>query len=178
MDAKIIDLGVGGGAASSRYCAGLILNAIPLRYIDQAEFPSFWRETDVGIILTKEQAVLRSTGKHPVRLLAPAGPQNIDKNANVCFGSGENEGRFCEDFETGIDPCHQPLGCSLFVTGSAIDLSRKIEPGNFVRLKGRTQLHRRSVVVFHGVTRANDFRFFEPGNGMDESVLDFKRQTG
>src|SRR5262249_8533730 len=178
IDAKIIDLGHRSGAPRRCYRADLVANGLPLRSIDEAEVPSFWRETNVGIVLTEKQTVLRATGKHSVRLLDPPGHQIVDQNADIGFRSGEDKGSFSQDLETGIDSCHQALGRGLFVTGSAVDLARKLEAVDFVGLKGRTQLHRRSVVVLDGVARANDLRLLQSGDRTDESVLDFERQTG
>ena len=99
----------------------------PLRFRNEPELPRLRGQPDIRVILAKQEPVLRSAGKHPVRLLGAAGDQVVDQDADIRLGPAETKCGFTQDLEASIDSCHKALGCSLFVAGGAIDLARKKE---------------------------------------------------
>ena len=77
-----------------------------------------------------------------------------------------------------VDTGHQSLTSGLFITGRAIYLTGQIEVFHHFRLQRKVQLGRIKVIVFDGIARAVNFRFFQTGNQMEGFHLNLFRQRG
>ena len=80
--------------------------------------------------------------------------------------------------EACVGPGYKPLSCGLFITGCAVDLAGEIETADFLGLKCWAELYGRTVIVFDGVPRADNFGLFQAGNGVDELGLNVKGKAG
>ena len=78
----------------------------------------------------------------------------------------------------GIDACKQTLGGGLFVAGGAIDLAGKKQALDGAGFKVALQVTRVEIVVFNRITRAQDVRVLQTGDGAHQGVLDVKWQAG
>ncbi len=76
-----------------------------------------------------------------------------------------------------IDCRHQPLSCSFFITGCAVDLAGKKQAFDTFCLKVGIQFQRVDIVVFYGVPRAYNFCIFKSLDGVEHSQLCGKRET-
>ena len=135
-------------------------------------------QPEIRVVLAKQKPVFCSAGEHPVRFLGTAGDQVVDQDADIGFGSAKREGRLPQDLEAGVGSGHKSLGCRFFITGGAIDLAGKEEAAHPMGLEGGVELGRWTIIVFHGVPRANDLGLLETGDRMDKVVLDFEGQAG
>src|SRR3984893_5533806 len=152
-------------------------DSAPSRLRKQPVLPGLGSQQQISVILPQQEPGISSAGKHPVGLLGAAGDQIINQYADVGFGPAETERRLTQDFEAGIDAGHKSLGCGFFVSGGAVDLAGKKKAFHLVGLESWAELGRRTIIVFNGVSGADDLGMLEPRNGADKLVLNFKRQA-
>ena len=71
----------------------------------------------------------------------------------------------------------QSLGGGFLIARCAVDLPGEIQPLDALGLQRRVKLRRRTVVVFHSVTRPEDLGIFKATNAPDKAVLHLERQA-
>ena len=70
-------------------------------------------ESQVGIVLSEQNAVLGARGEHPVRFVDALRHQIVDQHADVGFVALQNDRRLPYPFAMRVDPCQQALRRSL-----------------------------------------------------------------
>ena len=77
-----------------------------------------------------------------------------------------------------IDASKQSLRCRLFITGGAVNLASKEQAANLARFKTALQRARVKVVVFNGVTWAENVRVLQALHRAHKGVLNVEGQAG
>ena len=98
--------------------------------IDQTELATYRGEALVCVVLTKQNAIFRTRGKHPVGILNALGYQVVDQHTDVGLGAGENQRLFLGKRQMRVDACHQSLTSGLLVSCGTINLTGEIEIAN------------------------------------------------
>src|SRR5699024_2986050 len=110
-------------------------------------------------------AVFGARGKHAVRLLGAQGNQIINQHTQVGFITTWPPDlpflRASRSIETG----QQPLGGSLLVTGSALDLSGEKQVVDKLGFQRVFQITWIEEIVLDSVTRTRDMGVFQPLDG-------------
>src|SRR5690242_16173495 len=75
-----------------------------------------------------------------------------------------------------IQAGYQTLGGSLLIAGRAVDLAGQIQPPQIANLERLVQASGIDELIFHGITRPDDFRALQTGNAPNEISLGFRRQ--
>src|SRR5579884_512644 len=105
----------------------------------------------VSVVVTKQQAVLRSRGEHSVWLSGILGNEVVDQYPDVSLRSIEHQRRLAAYLERRIDARDNALGGRFFVSRRTVDLTRMIKAGDQLGFKGGMQLARGKVIVFDRV---------------------------
>ena len=71
-------------------------------------FPRFRSKPEICIILTQNETVFGSTGKHSVGFRCAFGYEVIDQNAYIGIGPTKGEGRLAEYLEGGVGAATSP----------------------------------------------------------------------
>ena len=88
-----------------------------------------------AIILTKKYSILRTRGEHSVWLINSLRDQIINQDSNIRLITAKNERILAVNLQMSVDSCDNPLSTSLFVAGSTINLTRKIQIFNIFQFK-------------------------------------------
>jgi hypothetical protein len=80
----------------------------------------------IGVIVSKRQPSFRSRGEQPVRLVHSMTDQIVSQDPDISFIPSQTNGRRPSSASAALIPAINP-GRLLFVTGRAVDLTRKIE---------------------------------------------------
>ena len=92
-------------------------------------------QTQIRIILTQKQTVLRTGSHHTVRLVIFLGYQIINQNANVRLGTIQNHRFPSQYLHSCVYACHKALyGCFL-ITGASIKLTAAEQSFNCLKLQ-------------------------------------------
>ncbi len=59
------------------------LQTVPAVLVDETDLTPDVGQTPIGVVLPQQQAILRSAGEHPIRLVHSAGDQIVDHHADV-----------------------------------------------------------------------------------------------
>ena len=92
-------------------------------------------QTQIRIILTQKQTVLRTGSHHTVRLVIFLGYQIINQNANVRLGAIQNHRFPAKHLHSRVNACHKALYCCLLVTGAAIKLAATEQAADSLKLQ-------------------------------------------
>ena len=155
-------------------CFLLHPSVVPV-FLGEAEVIRLFCEACVGIILTKENAVLCAGSEHSVRFIHSFRTKIIDKYADISFISLEYERIAAAHSECGVNTSHETLACCLLIACSSVDLPSEEEAGNHFRLQGMVELRRVEVIVFDGVSGAVGFDISQCRYLMDSLELCFHR---
>ena len=77
-----------------------------------------------------------------------------------------------------VDARHKSLRRGFLISRRTVDLAGQEKVFDPLRLQRRTQQRGVEVVVFHGVSRAEDLDILEPPDGMERPKLHIQRQRG
>ena len=130
----------------------------------EANFERFWRQTEVGIVLTQQNSVFGTRSEHSVGLIDTFRNQIVDQHTDVGLVASQHEGLTASEFQVGVDTRHQTLRGGLFVTGRAVDLTREVEVVDQLGFERVVELCGREVVVLDGVTCTVDVYVFQTLN--------------
>ena len=145
--------------------------------IDEPQPVGERRQAAVGVVGPQQQAILRPAGEHPVRLVGAAGDQIVDHHADVGLIAAQHQRLFVSDRQRRVRPGDESLGGGLFVAGGAVDLAGAKKARHPLGFQRRRQLQRRQIVVFDGVSVAEDFGLLQAGDQPQHGVLQFARQA-
>ena len=137
----------------------------------ETELPTLLGKTVVGIVLTKEDAILRAGGEHTVWLVNTLGDEVVDEDANIRLVARENERLFATNLADGIDSRNETLTGGLLVTRRAIDLPCHEEILENLAFEAMAELRRVEEIVFYGIARADDLHVFQTGNLLQRTEL-------
>jgi hypothetical protein len=97
--------------------------------------PPHFGEARIGIVFAQLQAELGPAGEHAVRLSHALGHQVVHQHAQISLIACRCPGGFAPALQRGVDAGKQTLGCRLFIPGGAVDLTRKKQAVDLLRLK-------------------------------------------
>jgi hypothetical protein len=67
----------------------LLLKQVPLRIADESSLAANCGQANVGVILPKQQPILRARGEHTIRLVCALGNEVIDEDTDVTISARE-----------------------------------------------------------------------------------------
>ena len=70
------------------------------------------------------------------------------------------------DLQMSVDSSDNSLSTSLFVAGSTVNLTRKVQVFNIFQLKSSLQLRRIEIIIFNSVGRFEYFGILQPFYGV------------
>ena len=73
------------------------------------------QKSEIGGVMPKGKAVLCPGSEHPVRLFSAQSDKIVDKDADICLGTGKNQRRLALQVHSCVDACHKPLAPCLLV---------------------------------------------------------------
>src|SRR5437764_87152 len=94
---------------------------------EQADVVAELGETEVGVVLTEDEAVFRPGCEHAVGFDGAFGDEVIDQDTDVGLIAAKNNWILASNVACGVDSSHKSLSTSLFVARSAVYLTRAIE---------------------------------------------------
>ena len=103
---------------------------------------TLFRQAQIRIILTQQQAIFCSRGHHTIRLIRPLRNQIIYQNTDIGFVAAQHQGLLTLNLHHGINASHQALCCRFLVATGAIGLARTKQAANSLMLQGILQLQR------------------------------------
>src|SRR5829696_2720275 len=103
--------------------------------VHKSSIPAARRQTQVSVVDSKKQPVLRARREHPVRLETSFGDQVVDEDADVCLVAPQLECRLAARTTRGVDARDHALGRGFLVAGSTVDLSREEQPRDALRFE-------------------------------------------
>ena len=133
---------------------------------------SLLQQAQIRRIVAKAEAILGSGGEKTVRFLGSQGDQIVNQHPDVGFRTRQDQRRFSLQIAGCVDSRHQSLSSCLFVPGGSVGLSGGKQSSDPFGLQRRIQLRRIDEIVLYGVAGAQDLKFFQPGHGMKEPLLD------
>ena len=146
--------------------------------VDQSELVCQWCESSIGVVLTKQQSILGTTGEHPIRFVSAGRDQVVYQHTDVSLITCGDPGRLAGNVSCCVETGNQSLAGRLFVTGRAVDLPGKEETGDRLGFQMRPELGGWTVVVFDSVAISHDDRPFETGDHRQHLILDVAGQAG
>lgn len=146
------------------------LNASHWASVDEPELASEGCQTQVGVVLTQQYAVLGARGEHAVRLVDALGYEVVDQHADICLVAPQDDTLLAAECAGGVDTRHQTLRCGLLVSRRSVYLAREVEPRHEFCLQCVAQLRGREIVVLDGVAGAVDAGVFEPRIACSASI--------
>jgi len=105
----------------------LAVKGIPAHIIHQTQLAPDFGQPQVGIVFAQAEAILGTTGKHPVRLGNTAGNQVVHQNPQIRLIPARRPRRQFARRPGSIDAGQQALRCRLFIPRGAIDLPSEKE---------------------------------------------------
>ena len=142
----------------------------------QAYFMTDRRESQVGVVLAQQDAVLCARGKHAVGFVDAFGYQVVDQYADVGFVALQYDRLQPLQCPMRIDAGHQTLGCGFLIAGRAVYLAGKVEAAHQLRFERMMQLRRRKVIIFNSIAGAEDVDVFQTADFVQRFQLDFPGQ--
>ncbi len=159
------------------FCYSFINGVFPVfRFLgrftgNKARFKSQRGQPKVCVILAQQQAEFCPAGEHAVRFIGSLGNEVIYHDADVSLITAQHQRRFAQGFQGGVRSRHQTLRRGFFIAGCAVDLTCKIQVFHQFCFQCGMQLRRRTEVIFHRISRTDQLRVFQTGNGMNEIAL-------
>ena len=135
-------------------------------FADKSDFVAERSKSFVRIVLTENQAILTSRCHHSVRLVCTLGYKVIYKCADIRACSVENERRFSEDFQSGINSGNKSLCCRFFVTRTAVELTCTEKVWKIFKFKRCKHSCRVNAIVFNCIGRAHNYAVFKTFYGV------------
>ena len=102
----------------------------PAGIIHQAQFPTNFRQAQVGVVLAQLQPVFGARGKHAIRLLRAVADQVVDQHADIGLVATRRPWRFVPRSACGVEAGDQALSAGFLVAGGAVDLAGKEQTGD------------------------------------------------
>ena len=134
-------------------------------------------EPVTGIVLPKYKTALRPAREHAVRFISSFRDEIVDQHADVGVLPTEHE-RFLTTYgKRGVNPCHDPLCGSLFVSGCAVDLPGKVKSADSFRFKSMQEFARVYSIILDCVSVCEKHGMLKSWDGMNELLLYFSWQT-
>ena len=143
---------------------------------NQANFVTKRRKSCIGIVLSKQNSILGTRGKHAVRLINTLRHQVVDQHTDIGFVAIQYHGTLPYSTSVGIDTRHQTLRCGLLVAGRTIHLAGKVKTLDELCFERVKELSWRKIVVLDGVTRTVDVQIFEALDLVQSLPLHLPRQ--
>ncbi len=134
----------------------------PLRYETHGMSP--FSQSQVRIVFSEQQPVLRPRREHTVRLGNPLCHEVVNENTDVGLRPVDHHRLPPLHFQCSVDPGNDTLRSRFFVTRRPVDLPGVEEVCNGLRLKAVFELHGICEVVLDGVSRPHDLSFLKPRN--------------
>src|SRR2546425_742474 len=144
---------------------------------DQAQLVAVGRETQIRIVLSKQQTVLGPRGEHAVGLERPLGHEVVHENRHVALGAIGDKRLASEHGAGGVHARPEPERRRFLVPGSAIDLPGEVETRHRTALERRSQLRRVDEVVLDRISGPHDLGALEARDRTDERFLSVHGQA-
>ncbi len=129
------------------------------------------RETIVGGVGTKQEAVFCPRGEHAIRLVKRLGREVIGHDADIGLISAEHHERPAEHGVGRVESGQDALTSGFLVPGRAIDLPSEEQIAYAPGFHRRAELARIDRVILDSVAKARDARVPKRGNGAQHGVL-------
>ena len=134
-------------------------------------------QTERGIVLPQQKAVLGAGGEHSIGFVGALGDQIIDHDPHVGFVALENERFLVKNAEGCVDSGHKALSRSFFISCGSVHLAGKIQAANPLGFQRVEQLRGVEEVIFDGIGRCQKLGLFEARDGMDHLNLHIEWQA-
>src|SRR5262249_21500677 len=134
-------------------------------------------QAQVGVVNSKEQAMLRTGCEHAIRFETPLRDEIVDQDADVAVVAPRIEARFATSMLGRIDAGHESLGGRLLIARSPVELTGQIQPCDALRLQTPSEFCRLNEVVLDGIARPQHYAIFESGERANELGLDISREA-
>jgi len=145
---------------------------------DQTDFIAFLTQTEIGIVLTKQQSVLGARSHHSIRFVIFLRYEVIDQNADITFRSVHGKSFLPADFSCCIDSGHKSLHGSFFVAGTSVELSAGKKSLDILKFQTVLDLSGIDTVVFDRICITNDLHVFQTGDRVVHRILHiFRKRT-
>ena len=82
-------------------------------------------QSHIGIVLSEQDAVFGTGGKHTVRFVYPFCDEVVDQYTDVGLVPAQDERLTAVTIDVGVDTSHESLSTCFFISGSSVDLSGK-----------------------------------------------------
>ena len=133
-------------------------------------------ETEIGIVLSEQNAIFGPGGKHPVRLIHALIDKVVDEYANVSLVSAQHQRLMLGHILMGVGTGHNSLRCSLLITGGAIHLTGQEKIVHGLGTQRIMQGLRVKIIVLHRIGRLKENGILKALNGMYGVLLHFQRK--
>ena len=138
-------------SASMRFFLSSIRSSVVAFLRGKSHSVTALRETHVGIVLTKEDAILSAGSEHTIWLVHAFGHEVVNQHTDVCLVALQHEFLFSCHFQGGIHASHESLSCCFLITCGSVHLSCEEESADDFRLQCVLQLSWVEEVVFDGI---------------------------
>ena len=108
--------------------------------------------------------MLGPRGEHPVGLVRPLRHQIVDQHPDIGLGTSQHDRLGAPELLHGVDPGHETLCGRFLVARRAVDLPRKEQPLDVLRLQTVANLIGRKVIVLDGIARPQHVHALQAGN--------------
>ena len=159
-------------------CGHLVAMAALALRADAADRDAATGQPLVGIVGTEREPILGARREHAIGLGDAARDQIVDHHTEIALRAVEHDVAPLAGPRRRVEPGHQALRGSLFVTGGAVDLASEEKSADTARFQRGHQLAWIDVVVLDRVARADHPRFCQPRNARHQRELDVLGQRG
>ena len=135
-------------------------------------------QTEIGIVLTKQNAVLSTGSKHPIWLVDPLIDKVVDQNADIGLVAPKNKRILSRKPQNSIHPSYNALCRSFLVTCRTIYLPGQEEIVYNPGAQRVMQVLRIKVIVLDSIGRLEEDGILQPLDSMNGILLNFQRKRG
>ena len=133
---------------------------------------------EVGIILTKENPIFRTGGKHPIRFIDTFINKVINENPDVRLIPSQNQRFLFHEEQMSIDSGNDSLCCGLFIPGGSIHLASQEKIRHHFRTQRIMKRLRIEVIIFHSISRLEENGVLQTFDCVHGLQLNFQRKGG
>ena len=133
-------------------------------------------QTEIGIVLTKQNAVLSTGSKHPVRLVDTLIDKVIDQNADIGLVAPKNKRILTRKPQDSIHTGNNTLRSSFLVTCRTIYLPGQEEIVYNPGAQRVMQVLRVKVIVLDSISRLEEHGILQTLDGVNSILLNFQRK--
>jgi hypothetical protein len=137
----------------------------------EAQFPAALCETQVSIVLTKQEPMFRSACKHAVRFYMVLGHEIVNKHPQVSLMTFKPDWFLISDETHPVQPREQSLARSLLISSCPVDLTCQKKSIQRPALQTRSQLVGLYIGILNGIAGTKHPNLLEPLNGAQKFKL-------